>query len=48
MVLAVLSMVELVELAEGVLESSVHLGTPPDSFLFKSFGIQNFIDLAQS
>ena len=28
-------MVELVEVAEGVLEPSDHLGTHPDSFLFK-------------
>ena len=34
MVLAVLPMVELVEVAEGVLEPSDHLGTHPDRFLF--------------
>ena len=33
MVLAVLPMVELVEVVEGVLEPSDHLGTHPDSFL---------------
>ena len=32
MVLAVLPMVELVEVAEGVLETSDHLGTNPDRF----------------
>ena len=36
MVLAVLPMVELVEVAEGVLEPSDHLGTRPDRFLFKN------------
>ena len=35
MVLAVLPMVELVEVAEGVLVPSDHLGTHPDRFLFK-------------
>ena len=35
-VLEVLLMVELVEVAEGVLESSDHLGTYPDRFLFKN------------
>ena len=35
MVLAVLPMVELVEVAEGVLEPSDHLGTHSDRFLFK-------------
>ena len=33
MFLAVLPMVELVEVAEGVLETSDHLGTHPDRFL---------------
>ena len=33
MVLAVFPMVELVEVAEGVLEPSDHLGTHPDRFL---------------
>ena len=36
MVLAVLSMVELVDVAEGVLEPSDHLETYPDRFLFKN------------
>ena len=36
MVLAVLPMVKLVEVAEGVLEPSDHLGTNPDRFLFKN------------
>ena len=36
MVLAVLPMVELVEVAEGVLEPLDHLGTHPDRFLFKN------------
>ena len=36
MVLAVLPMVKLVEVAEGVLETSDHLGTNPDRFLFKN------------
>ena len=36
MVLAVLPMVELVEVAEGVLEASDHLGTRSDRFLFKN------------
>ena len=36
MVLAVLPIVELVEVAEGVLEPSDHLGTHPDCFLFKN------------
>ena len=36
MVLAVLPMVELVEVAEGVLETSDHLWTNPDRFLFKN------------
>ena len=36
MVFAVLHMVELVEVTEGVLESSDHLGTHPDRFLFKN------------
>ena len=36
MVLAVLPMVELVEVAEGVLEPSDHLGTHPDRFLCKN------------
>ena len=36
MVLAVLPMVELVEVAEGVLEPSDHLGTRLDRFLFKN------------
>ena len=36
MVLTVLHMVELVEVAEGVLEPSDHLWTHPDSFLFKN------------
>ena len=31
-----LPMVELVEVAEGVLEPSDHLGTHPDRFLFKN------------
>ena len=35
MALAVLPMVELVEVAEAVLETSDHLGTHPDRFLFK-------------
>ena len=35
MVLVVLPMVELVEVAEGVLKPSDHLGTHPDRFLFK-------------
>ena len=34
MVLAVLPMVELVEVAEGVLEPSDHPGNHPDRFLF--------------
>ena len=33
MVLAVLPLVELVEVAEGVLEPLDHLGTHPDRFL---------------
>ena len=33
MVLAVLPIVELVEVTEGVLEPSDHLGTHPDHFL---------------
>ena len=33
MALAVLPMVELVKVAEGVLEPSDHLGTHPDRFL---------------
>ena len=33
---AVLSMVDLVEIAEGVLGPSDHLGTNPDRFLFKN------------
>ena len=37
MVLAVLPKVELVEVAEGVLEPSDHLGTHPDLFFLKSF-----------
>ena len=36
MVLAVLPMFELVKVAEGVLESSDHLGTHPGRFLFKN------------
>ena len=36
MVLAVLPSVELVEVAEGVLELSDHLWTRPDRFLFKN------------
>ena len=32
---AVLALVELVEVAEGVLVPSDHLGTHPDRFLFK-------------
>ena len=36
MVFAVLPMVELVEVAEVVLEPSDHLGTYPDRFLFKN------------
>ena len=36
MVLAVLALVELIEVAEGVLEPSDHLGTHPDRFLFKN------------
>ena len=36
MVLAVLPMVELVEVAEGVQEPSDHLWTHPDRFLFKN------------
>ena len=36
MVLAVLALVELVEVAEGVREPSDHLGTHPDRFLFKN------------
>ena len=36
MVLAVLFMVELVEVAEGVIRPSDDLGTNPDSFLFKN------------
>ena len=36
MALAVLPMVELVEVAEGVLEPSDHLGTHPDRFLFEN------------
>ena len=35
MVLAVLPIVELVEVAEGVLEPSDHLGTHPDHFFSK-------------
>ena len=35
MVLAVHPKVELVEVAEGVLEPSDNLGTQPDRFLFK-------------
>ena len=35
MALAVIPMVELVKVAEGVLEPSDHLGTHPDHFLFK-------------
>ena len=35
MVLAVLPMVELVEVAEGVIEPSDHLGTHPDRFFLK-------------
>ena len=35
MVLAVLPMVELVEVTEGVLEPSDYLGTHRDRFLFK-------------
>ena len=34
MVLAVLPIVELVEVAESVLEPSDHLGTHPEDFLF--------------
>jgi len=34
-VLAVLPKVELVEVAEGILEPSDHLGTHPDSFFSK-------------
>ena len=36
MVLAVLAMVELVEVAEGVREPSDHPGTHPYRFLFKN------------
>ena len=36
MALAVLPMVELVKVAEGVLEPSDHLGTHLDRFLFKN------------
>ena len=36
MVLTVLPLVELVEVAGGVLEPSDHLGTHPNRFLFKS------------
>ena len=36
MVLAVILMVELVEVVEGVLEPSDHLETYPDRFLFKN------------
>ena len=36
MALAVLPMVELVKVAEGVLEPSDHLGTHPDRFLFEN------------
>ena len=36
MVLAVLPMVELVKVAESVLEPSDHLETHPDRFLFKN------------
>ena len=36
MVLAVLALVELVEVAEGVREPSDYLGTHPDRFLFKN------------
>ena len=36
MVLDVLPMVELVKVAEGVLEPSDHLGTHLDRFLFKN------------
>ena len=36
MVFAVLHMVELVEVTEGVLEPSDHLWTHPDRFLFKN------------
>ena len=36
MVIAVLPMVEFVEVAEGVLETSDHLGTHPDHFLFEN------------
>ena len=36
MVLAVLPKVELVEVAEGILEPSYHLGTNPDRFFFKT------------
>ena len=42
MVLAVLPMVELVEVAEGVLEPSDHLGTHPDRFLFKNRSLSMF------
>ena len=35
MVLAVLPMVELVKVAEGVLEPSDHIGTHPGRFVFK-------------
>ena len=34
--LAVLPMVELVEVADGVLEPSYHLGIHPGRFLFKN------------
>ena len=36
MVLDVLPMVELVEVAEGVLETSDHIGTHPDCLLFEN------------
>ena len=36
MVLTVLPMVELVKVAEGVLEPLDHLGTHPDRFLFEN------------
>ena len=36
MVLAVLPMVELVEVAEGVLDTLDHIGTHPGRFLFKN------------
>ena len=36
MVLAVLPMVELDKVAEGVLWTSDHLGTNPDRFLFEN------------